>query len=319
MPQPRALGRADLPSLYLAGSRTSGRGQRAFLRVVRLRLGLILGIAAASLFTWHLTPAGPDLAALLTVLGLAGVLVLELLLQQTRPEDAWFDGRVLAESVKKVSWRYSVGADPFPRMSDVDDRNDAADSANAFNASNVDEWERRAELAFTAELRTLLHDVTSIPEPTRPTTVTPAMAALRAAPLAERREVYLRDRIEEQRVWYTTRSGQNQRRSGRLRALMLLLELGAIAAAVLRAANLVSLDLAGLAATILAVGAAWLGVKQYDTLARAYSFAAHDLGIVYDRLRATATEREWAAEAADAEESISREHTLWRASRSRTV
>ncbi|MEU1012302.1 hypothetical protein [Streptomyces sp. NPDC005890] len=61
-------------------------------------------------------------------------------------------------------------------------------------------------------------------------------------------------------------------------------------------------------------GVAWFAVRQYETLGRAYTFAATELSIIHGRL-SQADEDGWAQEEADAEEAISREHTMWRASR----
>lgn len=60
-------------------------------------------------------------------------------------------------------------------------------------------------------------------------------------------------------------------------------------------------------------------MRQFSTLARAYTFAANDLAIVRDSLPSATTESSWAGETADAEEEVSREHTMWRASRSRVT
>jgi hypothetical protein len=67
-------------------------------------------------------------------------------------------------------------------------------------------------------------------------------------------------------------------------------------------------------AAALAAGSAWFAVRQYETLGRAYVFAATELSVIHQRLL-LAGEDSWAQEVADAEEAISREHTMWRASR----
>lgn len=74
------------------------------------------------------------------------------------------------------------------------------------------------------------------------------------------------------------------------------------------------MDLAGLMAAIIAAGGAWVGVKQFAPLAAAYSIAAMELAIQADKLK-NIPESDWPVVAADAEEAISREHTMWIASR----
>jgi conflict system pore-forming effector with SLATT domain len=211
----------------------------------------------------------------------------------SRPEKRWYDGRAVAESMKTLSWRYAVGAQPFPT--------DLAAADDAYLSSAGD----------------LLRDApaTDIPPAGRPL-ITPAMRSLRAAPLAERREAYLRDRIDDQRDWYAAKTEACRVRARRWRVALLTGEIAGVALALLRAAGVVSADLAGLTAAGVGAGASWLAVRQFDFLARAYTYAHGELTLARERLVLAADEAAWAAEAADAEEAVSREHTMWRASRS---
>lgn len=88
----------------------------------------------------------------------------------------------------------------------------------------------------------------------------------------------------------------------------------ALVTAALRVFGGWDVDLAGLMGALIAAGAAWLAVKQFAPLASAYSIAARELALQADRLRHV-TESDWSGTVADAEEAISREHTLWLASR----
>ena len=50
-------------------------------------------------------------------------------------------------------------------------------------------------------------------------------------------------------------------------------------------------------------------------LATAYAVAHHELGLIASRIDEIAAEADWARFVDESEEAISREHTLWRASR----
>jgi hypothetical protein len=132
----------------------------------------------------------------------------------------------------------------------------------------------------------------------------------------QRRLAYIEDRISDQQNWYARKARENRRHQTVLLLAIILAEVAALVLAVLRFAGVVQVDLVGIVVAIVAAMTGWLGVRQYATLARSYSFAAQDLAIVRARLDNSLDEQTWAAEAADAEESISREHTLWRSSRS---
>jgi hypothetical protein len=63
------------------------------------------------------------------------------------------------------------------------------------------------------------------------------------------------------------------------------------------------------------IATAWLQAKQHDNLATAYSLTALELSGVLSELDGIESEVQWAPFVGQAEEAISREHTLWRASR----
>jgi hypothetical protein len=237
---------------------------------------------------------GWDLPALIVAVVFLGTLVLEIWLLGRSPERDWYDGRALAESVKTLSWRYAVAASPF-------------------SASLSDE---DAERHYVSEAEKLIDDApaTSVIV-TAPLGVSDAMRALRHTGLTARRDLYLKNRIGDQLTWYSTKARFNADRARRWRLALILIEALGVIAAALRAFGVVDVDLPGILAALLGAGTAWLSVRQYDAQSRAYAFAAKDLGTIHNGLRTIDSETEWAVHAADAEEAISREHTMWRASR----
>jgi hypothetical protein len=286
---------ADLPGLFEAADTASQRGQREYTNFVRLRLLFAVLAAALGAFTWTVAHR-VDLAAIATAVALAATAAVEVYLQSAKPEELWYDGRALAESAKSLAWRFSVGALPFAKSGD----------------------ETAAERQFIEQLRRLLDDApsTSITPSQRPMISEP-MRALRAEDLAGRKAGYLIGRIVDQQRWYAGKALLNAKRAKGWRLSLLVIELAGICAALAKANGWVTIDIAGVVGAVIAAGAAWIGLKQHATLARAYTFAATELGLAKERLELVRDEESWAREAADAEEAISREHTMWRASRSR--
>jgi hypothetical protein len=283
---------ASMPGLFQGADQLSVRAQRRFLLASRLRLVFVVLAAAGGAVS--LQTGTLDIAALVTAIALVGAIVVEVWLLVERPEQGWYDGRALAESAKTLTWRYAVGAAPF------DDTGDPS-----------------AEARFVTELEKLLREAprTAVAPTTAPA-VSDQLRRLRAAPLTERRESYLAHRIDDQSGWYSRKSAWNIGRAQRWRITLLVLEVLGVTAALLRAVGLLQIDLAGIAAALIGAGAAWLATKQHDSIGRAYAFAANELSLARARLVRTVTQADWAREAADAEEAISREHTMWRASRS---
>ncbi|WP_053719156.1 DUF4231 domain-containing protein [Saccharothrix sp. NRRL B-16348] len=290
----KGLGDDDLPGLFEAADSASLDGQHRYVRGVRLRL--LLAVAAAATGAVPFIVGRVDVAAIGTAIALAAVSITELNLKAARPEDRWYDGRALAESAKSLAWKFGVGGLPFEKTGD----------------------DQATERRFIQQLHKLLEDApsTSIRPSQRPV-VTKGMRTLRAAPFAERKAAYLEARIADQQRWYTAKAARNERLAGWWRAGLLSIEVIGICAALGKAVGAVRFDLAGVVAAVIAAGTAWISLRQLSTLARAYTFAANELAIVRSRLELVEDEPSWANEVADAEEAVSREHTMWRASRTR--
>jgi hypothetical protein len=289
----QALTDEDMPALFGAADATSLAGQEDFLKSTRVRLGALLVAAACGVFVGR-ADRGADWFAWAGVLAFLTALGAELYLLVSRPERAWYEGRAAAESVKTLAWRYAVGGEPFPS-----------------DEEHVDDH-------FLEQVRgilTDLDDVTLDAGPNAGEQITPAMRTLRSRDLEERRRAYRASRIEDQRDWYQRKGKWNEERASRMRILAIGLEIGGVIAGFLAAVGAVRLDLLGIAAAAVATVATWLQVKQYETLSRAYSVAAQELALALSDWDKYRTEQEWSNFVDDAEEAISREHTLWRASR----
>lgn len=293
----RGLTDADLPGLFEAADAASLEGQRQYAKAVRLRLLLAVVAAITGVLTWKVGARGLDLAAIGTALALVAISLTELNVNSVRPADRWYDGRALAESAKSLAWRYSVGGVPFAKQDDDD----------AVERRFIDQVARLLEEAPTTSIK-----------PSQRPVVTERMAALRASDFATRKAAYLSARIGDQQKWYSGKAAFNDRRAGHWRVALVVIEVLGISAALAKAVGYLSLDLAGIVAAVIAAGTAWTSLRQHSTLARAYTFAANELAIARGRLELVADEASWPAEVADSEEAVSREHIMWRASRSRS-
>lgn len=288
---PGPLTDADLPGFWRDADAASKSGQTWTLRYERLRLGGSLLAALGAVFSFR---AGRlDLAASVILLGFMMALIAELAAWAQSSAELWYDGRALAESTKTLAWRYAVGADPFPIALDQPEAQDLL-------------RERLAKIAEEASERITMTTPGSL--------VTPGMQALREAPFEERREAYVKGRTEDQQGWYATKAGNNRKRATSWRIALVSAEVVALVLASMRVFGGWDVDLAGFMAALIAAGAAWVAVKQFSPLAAAYSMAAMELAIQADKLESI-PENDWALVAADAEEAISREHTMWLASR----
>lgn len=146
--------------------------------------------------------------------------------------------------------------------------------------------------------------------------ITQVMLETIDASFEEKRELYLKDRIDNQRHWYSSKSGQNRKSSRNwfiglvlIYALTILMLLIQIAKPEL---TILPIDVGAVIASSI-IG--WMQIKRYDELASAYGLTANEIGIIKSRYASVSTELELAAFVSDAENAFSREHTQWAARR----
>jgi hypothetical protein len=145
--------------------------------------------------------------------------------------------------------------------------------------------------------------------------ITPRMKSLRDSPLAYRTAAYIADRIGKQRSWYIERAILARRRASVWSLALLSTELIAVCFAVIRAADLVDLDLLGIAAATVAAGAAWLQARQYRELANSYALTSQELASAASAGANIASNEDLEKLAEGVESAISRENSFWLARR----
>lgn len=293
---PQKLGQADLPALYRAADHSSVRAQARFLTATKTRLGALLGAAFFGLFVWKSGQSPVDWGGVFAAICFAIALLVEIYLLTSTPERTWYEGRAAAESVKTLSWRYMMGAEPF----------------------NREQPHAEADKLFLRQVDDVLDVVKEldlVADQAEGEQITGRMRAVRGASLDERKKLYEQGRVGEQQSWYTRSAQWNRDRANRWIIAMLVIEALGIGAGILKSIGTIEGDLLGFAGAIGAAMTAWLQTKQHRTLATAYTVTALELASVRSRITHQVSEADWAAFVSDAEEAFSREHTLWKASR----
>lgn len=284
----------DLPALYRGADSSSLAAQRSLLWWTKLRLGGVVAAAVAGAITWDIGRRDIRLAAWLALIAFGLALVAELVLAITRPDGVWYEGRAAAESVKTLAWRYMMCAESFE--------------------SSVVDVDRR----FTKEIFETLDDLKRLeipPAGAADVQITARMREVRALDFDGRRTTYLDQRIRDQQGWYADKARRNKRAALLWIGVSIGLEVVGAVGAGLKVAHLIDFDLLGICAAGAAAAAAWVQAKQYQTLSTAYSVTSQELAAVASEVEALHEEALWPQFVAEAEEAISREHTLWRASR----
>jgi hypothetical protein len=287
----------DLPPIYQAADASSLTAQSRYLTALALRLIGLVGAGAFGLATWKTCKAPTDWAGVLAALCFFAAVIVEIYLLKERPERTWYEGRAAAESVKTLSWRYSVGGEPF-----------------GIGAQS----ERDTEKLFLRQLDAvigMLKDLHIAPPSGAGQQITEAMRKLRSQSLDERRHAYEMGRVANQQEWYRRKANWNAKRAIRWTLAMIVVEIIGVIAAILKAVGLLDGDVLIFAGAVVAAMAAWLQTKQHQTLATAYAVTSIELASVRTKIAWQTNENDWGKFVSEAEEAFSREHTLWKASR----
>lgn len=282
----------DYPALYKGAGKLSAEGQRMYLALLRLEyilliIGAALTMPLADNATYYVLRAFIFLLALATLIYRTA----------TKPDQDWYKGRALAESIKTSTWRFCMRAAPF---GDADTVNIPIAQYRNF---------LKAILASNRHIGQKLP-----PDSAANDQITASMLKVRCLSLTERAQYYLEYRIKEQRLWYQTKATDSKRIGLRWATACGSAYLLAISLSLLQIAhptiNLFPIEpLIVIASSI--VG--WIQIKKFGELASSYALTAHEIGIVQGQISEVISEESMSNFVNEAELAFSREHTQWTA------
>lgn len=294
------IGREDLPGIYYSASEASISAQKTFLLLIKANIILLLVLAILSAININSVPKGYQYLIPLTSAILMTIsIIITYATEAGKYEKKWYDGRAIAESLKTLSWKFMMKAEPF------------------FNLSK-----EKAEEKF-------LNDFKEIKNAIRPTgeifgannqanehQLTDKMKEVYASDIDTRKGTYEKNRIGGQKKWYGKNSDINSKKAG----YFFWIVIGLQVFSVLSAFFMFSIpDFAfnptGLVSTAVVALMSWIQVKQYRNLAESYGVTSTELSIIEDTIPNITKNKKFSSFVAESETAISREHTLWRARR----
>lgn len=278
----------DYPALFLAADGGSNQHQKSYLRLVKgeyaaLLLAAIFSMANPHIAIFHILYAGVIILGLVFLISRA----------QGKPEQSWYRCRALAESVKTLTWRYMMHATPF---------NDS---------------DTLAKKRLRDELHEIfLHNQETAKEISNDWSgnnqITEKMADVRALKLAMRKDYYLKNRVDEQREWYSSkakRNGSSARTWFYYSGIAYILAVGMVLARIAWP----TFQFWPIEPLIVFASAAvgWMQIKKFNELSAAYTVAAHEIGLIRPKADHVLNDLQFSEFVNDAEKAFSREHTLW--------
>lgn len=281
----------DYPALYGAANAASMKAQKSFFCALFWNLTAL--VIAATLSVWN--PPGvlfayAQIATLMISLGIT------IYIGTKQPQKIWYGTRAIAESVKTITWRYMVRAEPYA-TDDIADRQRFADDLYGILKENREISKHALDTTDTLQ-------------------ITSFMEAKRALSLEDRTNFYNDDRIIEQLRWYKRKATMNKNHSTFNFYLLVCINVLAVAFSILKvsypAQQIWPTDIfVAAAASVMA----WVQAKRFEDLSASYTLTAHEISIMQTTLPKTNNEKDFSLFISDAENAFSREHTQWLARR----
>ncbi len=280
----------EYPALYRSASDASAGAQRSYLNLLRCEYGFLL---VAAVFSMDFSEK--PLYYVLYTLVFLGALMALLYRSTTKPEQGWYKGRALAESIKTSTWRYCMRSAPFQDNEDV----------------KVPRGEFRNHLKSVLESNRHVAEKMPPGEAARDQ-ITDSMEKTRALSLEDRKQFYDTFRVRDQRKWYQSKAGANKRSGVKWVIICIIVYVFAIVSVLLRTVfpewTIWPTEPLIVAASSI-VG--WIQIKRFNELATSYALTAHEIGIIQDMIAEIKSEHEFSEFINEAELAFSREHTQW--------
>ena len=284
----------DFPALYNSADGASLEAQHNYFNALRFYLILLI-VAAFVSFNWSREVYGAIASAFLFLLTL-GILVW---LKVQKPEDIWYNGRAVAESVKTRTWRWIMKSEPYDKAISED----------------------QAQRELLSDLKAILDQNRSLSSclswtPDLGEAISSKMILIRSLSWQERLTIYKDDRIDNQSVWYSKKSQFNKRRARLWFITSIILHILAIFMLLYRIKDpILSLPIEVIAAAASAV-LTWLQAKKHNELNSSYSLAAHEIVLIKGEAVSVKDDKQLSEFVVNSESAFSREHTQWVARKS---
>jgi hypothetical protein len=281
----------DFPALYNSADNASLKAQSLYFNALRLYLFLLI-LAAFVTFAYP-SNVYAAIGSVFLFLVTLGILIW---LKIQKPEDIWYNGRAVAESVKTRTWRWVMKAEPYDK-----------------------------DVSVVQEKKELIHDLKSILEQNRSLShflewtpalgeaISPKMLAIRKSPWPKRLETYIEDRIDNQSNWYSKKSLLNKRLAKRWFIASIILHSSAILLLLYRIKDPTSSLPIEVIATAASAVLTWVQAKKHNELTSSYALAAHEIVLIKGESISVKKESHLSEFVINSELAFSREHTQWTA------
>jgi hypothetical protein len=285
----------DYPALFQHGDTIAVLMQKRHFLLVRVKIAVFVAIAVVTSVTWvqvsNLRTVGDITLAILIV----GSISFTAIMNSKKFDRGWLSNRMIAESAKTEAWLFMMNTDPY-------DKAKTEAKAETLFLSRLNDILRKFPLASPHLAKGLQNG----------TQITDQMKNVRKESFEARREFYLKNRVQEQRLWYIEKAEWNGKQENLWSAITWSLEFIAAALAIIN----IRLDemVVSPVGIVTAVGAAvlsWVNAKSYAEPAELYGVVSENLALYEERISRAENEKELSYLTGEVEDAINREHAVW--------
>lgn len=287
----------DLPDNYFMYDESAISAQRNHFRLIQFELILLVVVAILSLIVnlFQNETISTIIFSVIFIIFLIGIIIPA---QYSKRQFGrkWFEFRAVAESIKSLAWQYAMACGDFYE-------------------------ENGANKLFLQQIKQIKEIYQINPDPKQISKGTlndiqQSMEEVRKKGWQEKRETYIKERIENQITWYTDKAKVNDEYSEKTDKIVIYLQIiGIIICIFLAYTHINGASALALTVTLIASIIGWSRSKQYAELVEPYQNAARELNEIRQEIELAKGETDLQCLILEAEQAISREHTMWRAKR----
>lgn len=290
----------DLPDSYSAYDASAIIAQRGHFRLILFELSSAVVISILSLI---IAISQQDTISrigflIISFLFLIGI-IRQLLATKKQFERKWFAFRAVAESIKSLAWQYAMACGDFSKSN--------LDASKLF----IQRIERAKEIfQINPDPETISIESSN--------DLKKSMVEAREIGWENKRKIYIKERLEDQIKWYTNKAKINKKRSDLYDWIIIILQIvGILISLVLLFIHPIVNGAPALAfmVTLIVSIIGWSRSKQHAELVEPYLNAARELNDIRQEIELAGGEAEFQQLIEEAEQAISREHTMWLAKR----
>ncbi len=279
----------ELPGLYQSADKASLDSQNQYLFGIKAYTFFLIVAAIVAFFANN----SADTAIVSAFLFLVSIGI-TIWLNVIKPENIWYNGMAVAESVKTRSWRWMMRAEPYDGPEKVE----------------VVSREFITDLKKMLEQNRSLGDTIGV-ESSAADAISPKMLSVRSLHFEERAKFYKKFRVDEQALWYWKKTKFNKRMATFWFWIMIALH----ALAILFLLYKIKAPGTRLPIEILALCASsvlsWLQTKKHKELSSSYSLTAQEISLIRGEFSYVDSDESLSKFVIDSENAFSREHTQW--------